>query len=92
MFIQLTTYGTFYFFTAVTLLGLVWAWLFLPELAGKSLESIDAVFNLPWWQIGLKGKYVAMDEHGDTFETADTSEPDEQESGMSKRRDGSSSP
>ena len=44
------------FFAIVTLLGLAWSWFFLPELAGKSLESIDAVFNLPWYLIGRKGK------------------------------------
>lgn len=47
--------GTFWFFTAVTLLGLVWMWFFLPETAGKSLESMDELFSLPWYLIGRKG-------------------------------------
>lgn len=56
MFISMTTGGTMMFFAIITLLGLGWSWFFLPELAGKSLESIDAVFNLPWYLIGRKGK------------------------------------
>ncbi|EMC95070.1 hypothetical protein BAUCODRAFT_35060 [Baudoinia panamericana UAMH 10762] len=56
MFITLTTGGTMFFFSAVTLLGLGWVWFFLPELANKSLEAVDAVFELPWYLIGRKGK------------------------------------
>ncbi|PPJ60327.1 hypothetical protein CBER1_01273 [Cercospora berteroae] len=56
MFIGMTHGGTMLFFAAVTIIGLVWAWFFLPELAGKSLEACDAVFNLPWYLIGRKGK------------------------------------
>ncbi|KAJ5035483.1 uncharacterized protein L3040_007950 [Drepanopeziza brunnea f. sp. 'multigermtubi'] len=47
--------GTFWFFSAVTLLGLGFVWFFLPETAGKSLESMDEMFNLPWHVIGRKG-------------------------------------
>ncbi|SMQ50168.1 unnamed protein product [Zymoseptoria tritici ST99CH_1A5] len=64
MFLSLTTGGTMFFFSAVTAIGLVWAWFFLPELAGKSLESIDAVFALPWTQIGRRGKELTMDQGG----------------------------
>lgn len=47
--------GTFWFFSAVTLLGLGTVWFFLPETAGKSLEGMDELFNLPWQLIGRKG-------------------------------------
>ncbi|PBP18239.1 quinate permease [Diplocarpon rosae] len=47
--------GTFWFFAAVTLLGLGFAWFFLPETAGKSLEGMDEMFNLPWHVIGRRG-------------------------------------
>jgi hypothetical protein len=47
--------GTFWFFSAVTLIGLAWAWFFLPETAGKSLEAMDEMFSLPWYIIGRKG-------------------------------------
>jgi sugar porter (SP) family MFS transporter len=47
--------GTFWFFTIVTLLGLGFVWFFLPETAGKSLEGMDELFELPWHVIGRKG-------------------------------------
>jgi sugar porter (SP) family MFS transporter len=47
--------GAFWFFAAVTVIGGVWAWWFIPETAGRSLESMDALFTLRWWQIGTKG-------------------------------------
>jgi hypothetical protein len=43
------------FFSCVTAIGLAWVWFFLPETAGKSLESMDELFNLPWYLIGRKG-------------------------------------
>lgn len=47
--------GTFWLFVAVTILGLVFVWFFLPETAGKSLEGMDEMFSLPWHVIGRKG-------------------------------------
>ena len=38
-----------------TLIGLGFVWFFLPETAGKSLESMDEMFSLPWHVIGRKG-------------------------------------
>ena len=64
MFISMTTGGTMFFFAIVTLLGLIWAWFFLPELAGKSLEAVDRVFELPWYLIGRKGKELTIDQGG----------------------------
>jgi sugar porter (SP) family MFS transporter len=55
MFLNMTTGGTMMFFSCVTLIGLGWVWFFLPETAGKSLESMDEIFNLPWYLIGRKG-------------------------------------
>lgn len=53
-----------FFFVAITAIGLAWSWFFLPELANKSLESVDAVFNLPWYQIGRRGKELTQDMGG----------------------------
>jgi Sugar (and other) transporter len=47
--------GAFWFFAAVTLVGLAFAWFFVPETAGKSLEGMDELFSLPWHIIGRKG-------------------------------------
>ncbi|KAL3481361.1 general substrate transporter [Aspergillus californicus] len=47
--------GTFWCFAAVTLLGGIWVFVSIPETAGRSLESMDALFQLPWYKIGLYG-------------------------------------
>ena len=64
----LTPSGTFYFFGCVSIIGAVWVWLCVPEAAGRSLEGIDRLFDLPWYKIGLYGRKVAEDydrEHAD---------------------------
>ncbi|KAJ3952284.1 hypothetical protein N0V92_011277 [Colletotrichum tropicale] len=47
--------GTFWSFAAITIIGGVWVWFFVPETAGRSLESMDRLFELPWYRIGLHG-------------------------------------
>ncbi|PWY84824.1 MFS quinate transporter [Aspergillus heteromorphus CBS 117.55] len=51
----ITPKGTFWFFAAVTVVGGVWVWFSVPETAGRSLESMDRLFELPWWKIGRYG-------------------------------------
>ncbi|RDW80245.1 putative quinate permease [Coleophoma cylindrospora] len=51
--------GTFWLFTAITLIGGAWAWFFIPETAGRSLEGMDRLFTLRWWQIGRYGEREA---------------------------------
>ncbi|KAI1200723.1 general substrate transporter [Nemania serpens] len=64
----ITPGGTFWFFSAVTLLGGAWVWFFVPETGGRSLESMNRLFELPWYQIGRRGNEdadrldVALDE------------------------------
>lgn len=73
MFLSMTTGGTMFFFSAVTLIGLVWVWFFLPETAGRSLEAMDEMFNLPWYLIGRKGAQLTAG-HGSTAEEYATAE------------------
>lgn len=47
--------GTFWCCAAITFVGGVWAWIFIPETSGRSLESMDRLFELPWYRIGLYG-------------------------------------
>lgn len=61
MMIALQPYGAFYLFSGVLLIGLFWAWFFVPEVAGRSLESMDEIFNLPWYLIGRKGPQLCPD-------------------------------
>jgi sugar porter (SP) family MFS transporter len=51
--------GTFWLFAGVTLLGALWVWFFVPETAGRSLESMDRLFSLPWYKIGRYGNVDA---------------------------------
>lgn len=56
MLLDMHTYGFFIFCACVCLIGLAWVWFFVPETKGKSLESMDALFSLPWYQIGRHGR------------------------------------
>ncbi|KAJ5378208.1 uncharacterized protein N7496_005617 [Penicillium cataractarum] len=47
--------GTFWFFGVITLIGGVWVWFSIPETAGRTLESMDRLFELPWYKIGRYG-------------------------------------
>ncbi|CAG7945556.1 unnamed protein product [Penicillium nalgiovense] len=51
--------GTFWCFAAITIIGGVWVWVSIPETAGRSLESMDRLFALPWYKIGLYGNQDA---------------------------------
>ncbi|KAF1914718.1 MFS quinate transporter-like protein [Ampelomyces quisqualis] len=64
MFLGMTKGGTMLFFSCVTAMGLVWVWFFLPETSGKSLESMDEMFNLPWYLIGRKGAQLTKGQGG----------------------------
>ncbi|KAJ5999646.1 Major facilitator superfamily domain general substrate transporter [Penicillium waksmanii] len=47
--------GTFWCFAAITIIGGIWVWFSIPETAGRSLESMDRLFALPWYKIGRYG-------------------------------------
>lgn len=47
--------GTFWSFAAITIIGGLWVWFFVPETGGRSLESMDRLFELPWYKIGRRG-------------------------------------
>jgi len=51
--------GTFWLFSAITVVGGFWAWFTIPETAGRSLEAIDELFKLPWYKIGRYGQREA---------------------------------
>lgn len=61
MMISMHPYGAFYFFSAVLACALFWTWFFVPEVSGRSLESMEDVFNLPWYLIGRKGPDLCPD-------------------------------
>lgn len=77
MMIAMTSYGTFYFGSAILLMGLFWAWFFLPEISGRSLESMEELFSLPWYIIGRKGPQLCPDHSGLAHLIGDPSEKTE---------------
>jgi hypothetical protein len=40
----------------ITIIGGIWVWFFIPEIAGRSSEGMDRWFMLRWWQIGRFGE------------------------------------
>jgi hypothetical protein len=38
-------FGAFIFFGAVTTLGVLWVWFFVPETKGRTLEEMDELFG-----------------------------------------------
>lgn len=61
MLLAMNNYGAFYFFVGIMAIGLFWCWFFVPEVAGRSLESMEEMFNLPWYQIGRHGPELCPD-------------------------------
>lgn len=53
--------GTFWFFAVITIVGGIWVWFTVPETAGRDLESMDRLFALPWYKIGVHGNKDAED-------------------------------
>ena len=73
----ITPSGTFWCFAAVTILGGFWVYFFVPETSGRSLESMDNLFALPWYKIGLHGNKDAEEldiVHDKKFEEAGVSD------------------
>jgi hypothetical protein len=44
---------------------------FIPELSGRSLEAVDAIFDLPWWKIGRYGGKVQASTVAENYEKGD---------------------
>ena len=45
------TYGTYLFFAIWTYIGVIFIYFCLPELKGRSLESMDDLFQRPLWSM-----------------------------------------
>ncbi|KAI1473946.1 putative MFS quinate transporter [Daldinia eschscholtzii] len=83
--------GTFWFFAAITIVGGLWVWFFVPETSGRSLESMDRLFDLPWYKIGRRGNEDAERKDEAFNEKADMgAEAEQVEVAGTKRADGDS--
>ncbi|EKJ72767.1 hypothetical protein NXS19_012871 [Fusarium pseudograminearum] len=54
--------GTFWTYAAILVVGGLWVIISVPETAGRSLESMDRLFDLPWYKIGLFGNKDAEEQ------------------------------
>ncbi|KAG1701290.1 Proton myo-inositol cotransporter [Nymphon striatum] len=45
----ITTYGAFWLYASVTIIGVVIFYIFLPETKGKSLEEVEMLFSHSWF-------------------------------------------
>ncbi|PWY88228.1 MFS monosaccharide transporter [Aspergillus heteromorphus CBS 117.55] len=44
-FLSASAYGTFIFFGCMTILGVIYVWIFVPETKGRTLEEMDELFG-----------------------------------------------
>lgn len=75
MLLALGNYGFFAFCVAVSFVGIVWVYLFVPELTGRSLEESDAIFSLPWYKIGRQGHKIVSAEGSNMLERNPEKDP-----------------
>jgi len=54
-------YGTFLLYSVLTYTGVVFIYLCLPEMKGRSIESMDDLFQRPLWTM-YKHAYPTEDE------------------------------
>ncbi|KAH8645927.1 MFS quinate transporter [Tricladium varicosporioides] len=54
-------YGAFAFFAIICLASLVYVFLAMPDTTGRSLESLDSLFQRPWYTV-YKVAYATPDE------------------------------
>ncbi|KAE8146988.1 general substrate transporter [Aspergillus avenaceus] len=54
MIVTMQPYGPFALFTAFTVCATVWVFFAFPECKGRSMESADALFSLPWYRVGFQ--------------------------------------
>lgn len=60
--------GIFWCFAGFTIVGGIWVWFSVPETSGRTLESMDRLFDLPWYQIGRYGNKDAEHQDEELYE------------------------
>lgn len=68
-------YGAFFFFASICCISLVYVYFAMPETAGRSLESMDNIFQRPWYTV-YKVAYPRPEELVRSVLTADEQELD----------------
>mgnify|MGYP000153203977 CR=1 FL=1 len=65
--------GTFFFWGAESFCCLFLVWFFIPETAGRSLESIQELFAKPWYKIGMSANRPVRGKAFNEFEPSEMS-------------------
>ena len=45
-------YGPLALFAAFTFVGVLWVYLAFPECKGRPMETMDSLFDVPWYKVG----------------------------------------
>ncbi|CAK7896182.1 myo-inositol transporter 1 [[Candida] anglica] len=61
MLLAMDNFGAFYFFVGVLVVSLFWVYFLIPEVSGRSLESTEEIFSLPWYLVGRRGAELCPD-------------------------------
>lgn len=56
MLTALDRWGLFAFWTCIGVIAAIYIFVFIPETSGRSLESMDELFEQRWWRIGMASK------------------------------------
>jgi hypothetical protein len=62
MTVTMHAWGPFALFTAFTGCATVWVFFAFPECKGRSMESVGAIFSLPWYRTGFSKVPAGQDE------------------------------
>lgn len=79
------SWGPFALFAAFTATGTIWAFFSFPECKGRSMESPEVLFSLPWYKIGFAKVPPPEQPMVDDLEKATGSEHDEYITAEGKR-------
>lgn len=52
MLLHMDDWGALIFFSCVAMVGLFFAWFFIPEAAGLELEDVERLFGQKWYRVG----------------------------------------
>ncbi|KAL4738797.1 hypothetical protein BDV11DRAFT_205644 [Aspergillus similis] len=63
--IDMHAWGPFALFAAFTACGTAWSYVAFPECKGRSMESVDTIFSLPWYRTGFSKTSDQAEREGD---------------------------
>lgn len=64
MLVSMHTYGPFALFSCATAVGTMYCYFAFPETKGMSMERMDRLFTVPWYNVGKHSLKMIRDEAG----------------------------